>query len=197
MNYARYVSSLLTACFFSRVYALALLLALSIAFVGCDRGVEGTAASSEPAKNPEPYAFGTTVKAGKGGEFGRYAVSGWSKTEDQFTWTEGNTAVLAMHIPATEAGITLKMRANGLIHPPALPHQPVEVLVNNQKIADWTVGGVAEHSSAIPPQMVNAGGLLTITFKMPKAVAPKAVAGVNDQRVLGLCVHDFELREVF
>lgn len=196
MNYARPVSSLSTACFLPRISTLVLLLALCSGLVGCDRGTDGNAANSEQAKSSERYAFGTAVKAGTDGEFQRYAVSGWSKTEEQFTWSEGNTAVLAIRVPATEAGIALKMRANGFMHPPDLPHQPVEVLVNNQKVADWTVGEVAEHSAVIPPELLKGGGLLTITFKMPKAVSPKDIGGVDDPRVLGLCVHEFELREV-
>lgn len=46
----------------------------------------------------------------------------------------------------------------------------------------------------IPSEMVKNGGLLTFTFKMPGATSPKP-AGLEDTRVLGMCVHELENSE--
>ena len=62
-----------------------------------------------------------------------------------------------------------------LVNPEA-SYQPVEVYVNDQKVADWqVVAGPAEYSAALPQEMTSRGGLLRITLKIPKATSPKAV----------------------
>ena len=142
------------------------------------------------------YAYGTKISFAKSGRGAAHQVSGWSSPEPQFTWTEGETAVIAVRVPATDTAVALKVRASGFLNPPELATQPVEVFVNDRKIADWQVGQLAEHSAMIPTEMVKDGGLLTITFKMSKATSPKAAGVSEDPRVLGICVHEVELRKV-
>ena len=138
-------------------------------------------------------AYGTKVSFGQGGGSERYKESGWSKTEEKFTWTEGTVAALKMKVPATADSITLKIRMSGLIKEPALPFQPVEVEVNGQKIADWQVGDLSEFVAAIPHDITKKGGELTITLKTPKATSPKAL-GINpDPRILGICCLSLEI----
>ena len=158
---------------------------------GCNRSsplddAEDSGASSE-------LAYGTRVSFGQGGGSERFRESGWSKTEEKFTWTEGTVAALKMKVAATTASVTLKMRMSGLIKEPALPFQPVEVEVNGQKMADWQVGDVAEFVAAIPHDLTKKGGELTITLKIPKSTSPKALGLNADPRVLGVCCLDLEL----
>ncbi|MBA2432450.1 MAG: hypothetical protein H0V56_10115 [Chthoniobacterales bacterium] len=174
-------------CLASSVVALL----AAILLTSCGDHGGGSTAGSAPA-----YSYGTKISFATAGNAAPYRVSGWSDPEEQFTWTEGDTAVLAIRVPATEEGVALKIRANGFTNPPDLPAQPVEVSVNNRKIADWELGEVAEHSAILPPELVKEGGLLTFTFKMPKAVPPKAAGKGDDPRVLGMCVHEVEIRKV-
>jgi hypothetical protein len=85
------------------------------------------------------------------------------------------------------------MKLAGLIKEPELPFQPVEVLVNDQKVADWKVGDTADFIAAIPHDITRKGGELTITLKVPKAISPKALGLNADPRVLGICCHELEL----
>jgi hypothetical protein len=88
----------------------------------------------------------------------------------------------------------LKMKLAGLTKDPELPFQPVEVYVNDQKVADWQVAAApAEFSAAIPQEMTRSGGLLRITLKIPKAVSPKELNKSPDPRVLGISCYDLEL----
>ena len=137
-------------------------------------------------------AYGTKVGFGQGGGAERFKQSGWSKTEEKFTWTEGTAAVLKVKVPASNDSVTLKMRLAGLVKEPALPFQPVEVEINGQKMADWQVGDVAEFVAAIPHDLTKKGGELTITLKTPKATSPKALGLNADPRVLGVCCLDLE-----
>jgi hypothetical protein len=76
---------------------------------------------------------------------------------------------------------------------PELPFQPVEVYVNQQKVAAWQVAEDAEFSAAIPQEITRRGGLLTITLKIPKTTSPNALGLSADPRVLGVGCFDFQL----
>jgi hypothetical protein len=52
------------------------------------------------------------------------------------TRTQGTAAVLAMRVSPTNEPVVLKMKLAGLTKDPELPYQPVEVYVNDQKVAD-------------------------------------------------------------
>ena len=174
---------------FARWTATSLLMLL---LISCGR--EDGAGSNGSATGQ--YAYGTKISFAQAGRGAAFQASGWSTPEPQFTWTEGDTAVFTIQAPATETGVALKVRASGFMNPPELTAQPVEVLVNDRKIADWQVGPLSEHSALIPQELVKQGGLLTFTFRIPKATSPKAAGVAEDPRVLGICVHEVELRKV-
>lgn len=158
---------------------------------GCDRS--SPVDESDLSADVSELKYGTKVDFGAGGGSERLRVSGWSKTEEKFTWTEGTTAVLKMRVPAAKESVTLRMRLAGLIKEPAVPFQPVEVLVNDQKVADWQVGDTADFIAAIPHDITKKGGELTITLKVPKATSPVALGLNADPRILGICCHELQL----
>ena len=170
---------------------LALLTLLLFCLGGCNRS--DPIDDGDVSGGTAGLAYGTKVSFGQGGNSEHFKESGWSKTEEKFTWTEGTVAALKMKVPATANSITLKIRMSGLIKEPALPFQPVEVEVNGQKMADWQVGDLSEFVAAIPHDITKKGGDLTIILKTPKATSPKAL-GINpDPRILGICCMSFEL----
>jgi len=139
-------------------------------------------------------AYGTKVSFGTGGNSEPLRVSGWSGTESQMTWTEGTAAVLAMRVSPTNEPVLFKMKLAGLTKDPELPYQPVEVYVNDQKVADWQpVADPAEFSASIPQEITRRGGLLRITLKIPKATSPKALGMSADPRILGVACFDLQL----
>jgi hypothetical protein len=149
-------------------------------------GPSGTPNQSTPSSGVD-LAYGTKVTFGTGGNSEPFRVSGWSVTEAQFTWTEGASAILAMRVSPTTDHVMLKMLLAGFTRDPELPFQPVEVYINDQKVADWQVAAApAEFSAAIPQEMTRSGGLLRITLKIPKAASPKALNMSVDPRVLGV-----------
>jgi hypothetical protein len=172
---------------FNTIYPAALI-AVALSLGGCNRSdpIDDADASAE-------LAYGTKISFAQGGGSERFRESGWSKTEEKFSWTEGTTAVLKMKVPATNDSITLKMKLAGLIKEPALPFQPVEVEVNGQKLAEWQVCDLSEFTAAIPHAVTKKGGELTITLKIPKAASPKALGLNLDPRILGVCCWDLEL----
>ena len=162
-----------------------------LAMPACDNpaGTQGQPGNTIAAQ----VAYDTKINFGERGNSASIKESGWSKVEEQFTWTEGNTATLSIPIAPTEARVTLRMTVAGMIKEPEFPTHPVEVYAGDQKIADWQVGNTAPFSAPIPQELTKAGGNLKLTFKMPKAVSPKHLGKNEDPRVLGLCVVELEL----
>ncbi len=155
-------------------------------------------ASPAPAQAAAPVAgqeveYGALVDFTIGGGSEPLKVSGWSKPETGFTWTQGSTATLAARVKPTDSPVTMRFKAAGMIKPPDLPFQPVEVFVNNDKVAELQIADTAEFNVAIPQGMTKAGGLLTITFRTPKAASPKALGQNEDERVLGIRVFNLTL----
>ena len=173
------------------VATLAATLSLLLTLTSCDKPATAPSPSNTPAAPQSLYD--TPIDFGTGGTSASIKASGWSNPEEQFTWTEGNTATLVIPVLPTDAQVTLRMRLSGMIKEPEFPTHPVEVYVNDQKIADWQVGNTAPFSAPIPKELPKAGGKLTFTFKMPKAVSPKDLGKGDDLRVLGICVFDLEL----
>lgn len=151
---------------------------------------------SPPANQPASPSGGSIV--GKVVPFTRdserYRVSGWNKTEGDFAWSEGTSARLALPISADAGPLTVKMILRGLVRPPALPSQPVEVYVNNQKIADWQVADTAPFTAEIPTQLTKGETkMLNLELRIPKAASPQSLGMNNDGRILGVCCYSIEL----
>lgn len=136
---------------------------------------------------------GQPIEFGQGGGSEEFRVSGWSKTEEKFTWSEGTSAKLSLPIGNAPGALRLKVTMGGLIHPPDLPAQPVEVYVNGKKIADWQVANTAEFATTIPDDVTKSGGKADIEFRVPKATTPKSLGQNEDPRILGICVTAVEL----
>lgn len=173
--------------FISRSAALLALALISLA--GCDRS---PTAADQTARLPE-VLYGTKIVFAQGGNSEPYKNSGWSKTEEKFTWSEGTSATLRIPVSATPDTVSLKMRLAALTKAPELPFQPVEIQVNDQKIAEWQVADTSEFVAALPRELTKAGGILTIVIKTPKATSPKALGLGADPRILGICCLDLEL----
>ncbi len=169
------------------------ILFLITATVICGFGCKRHESADEPAADAPELAYGTKVIFGHGGNSEPFRESGWSKTEEKFTWTEGTGATLRMRIPATSDPITLRMKLSGLVREPVLPYQTLEVRANSQTVAEWQVSNAAEFAAQLPPAITKAGGELTITLKIPKATSPKSLGLNVDPRVLGICFLEFEL----
>jgi hypothetical protein len=150
---------------------------------------------SASSKTPAADVLGKNIEFKAGGGSENYRISGWSKTETEFTWTEGLAAKLGLPIPKGGSALTLRVTMSALIHPPELVAQPVEVYANGQKLDEWQVGGTAEFMTTVPASIRKAAETLVLEFRTPKATSPKALGVNEDPRVLGICVHSLKLTE--
>lgn len=143
----------------------------------------------------KPYTLGTKLKFGQGGDGGPFLSSGWSSPEPGHTWSDKTSALLNLQVVATDSPLTLRMQLSGLTKAPELPAQPVEVLVNDAKIADWDVASETEYVAQVPAEAVRGGGALKIELKIPQATTPKQLGLGNDERVLGVALHTLVIEQ--
>lgn len=137
---------------------------------------------------------GRQISFGQGGGSEAYRTSGWSHTEQKFTWTEGTSAKLSLPIGKESGPLNLNVAMAAFTHAPELSSQPVEVFVNGQKLAEWQVNSnTAGYYVTIPADTVKGAGTLEIEFRTPKAISPKSVGAGEDWRVLGICLTSLEL----
>ncbi|MFN2507170.1 MAG: hypothetical protein ABR589_00160 [Chthoniobacterales bacterium] len=160
-------------------------------------------AAQQPQGGPQTRAtsgqrveYDTLIEFTEGGNSDALKVSGWSIAEAGFTWTEGTAAMLSLRVPPADSPVTLKMKAAGSIKEPEVPFQPVEIDINDEKIADLQVGNTAEFSVPVPEHLTKSGGVLTIALRTPKAASPKDLGLNEDARVLGIRVFNIALSTV-
>ena len=178
------------------------ILAGSLLF-GCGPSQDAVSTANNPSPNAtsaspsialtNEYSIGNKINFSATGNSKPFKVSGWSEAESTHSWSDGTASVLAMRISPVAEPLTLKIKCAGLAKNPEVPSQPVEVFVNDQKIADWNVLELAEYSAPIPPAISKSGGLLTITLKIPKAFSPKSLGIGEDTRLLGLACMEASL----
>jgi hypothetical protein len=174
--------------FASRFAPLRLILAAAL-LAGCSRPTPPAKPKKETAQE-NAYTFGQIIRFGLGGEAERYKRGGWGDTEQAWTWTNGQSAALAFRLPeGPPQPLRLRMKIAAYIDPPWLPYQPVEVIVNNEKVADWRVADTAEHFAIIPPDAGDHEQLL-VELRTPQATAPAALRMSDDSRTLGLCAFE-------
>lgn len=127
-------------------------------------------------------------------ESDRYRISGWNKPEGNYAWSEGKSAKLALPIPADAGALTIKMTLRGLIQPPALSSQPVELYASNRKVADWQVADSGVFTAEIPAELTkSAAGTLNLELRIPKAASPHSLGMNTDGRILGVCAYSIEV----
>jgi hypothetical protein len=139
------------------------------------------------------YGLGTTIEFGKQGDAKRFCGRGWSQPEDQLTWTEGESAIMVLGVPASQP-FMLRATMAGLVKGPELPFQPTAVFANGKKIADWQVSEKKEYTAKIPG-LVTVGGELLLEFQTPKATTPKSLGINEDTRVLGVAMFTISIEK--
>jgi hypothetical protein len=165
---------------------------LVISAFGFLAGIDCAGAAQNSASPDKTYTLGTVISFAASGGAERFKGSGWSKAEPEFTWTEGKGGTFSVDVPAAEGALTLRMKLVGLIHPPEVSYQPVEVYVNGQKVADWQVAAPANFTATISKDIA-AAKKLEIELRTPKSTTPKALKMNDDTRVLGVACFEMEM----
>jgi hypothetical protein len=166
---------------------------------GCKPAAE-TETRANAVATPAPAAtvatksvVGQEIRFTTGGNSEHYRVSGWSKTEPQFTWTEGTVAKLSLPIGKPQGALKLVVMAAGFVKEPELPAQEVQVYANGEQVAEWQVGTTEVVTATIPADVASRSETLALEFRTPKAASPEQLGTAPDKRVIGLAVYHVTL----
>ena len=155
-------------------------------------------ASSTVAETPEgsAYEYGRAVTFGLGGTGSRYDLGGWDSSEGIFRSAMASPAALGFRVPPARGPLSLKVRAAVVTSGPRLQVQPVELRVNGQKLADWTVREPLQWFTAeVPPQLANAAGNLRVELATPPGVTEAANRLPRELRPHGVQLHDLVIND--
>ena len=129
------------------------------------------------------YRPGTVIRFDERDTARSYLVSGFSKNEGYFTWTQGNDAELLFELPEVPGALTLTLE-----HGVYGGKQQVEVWVNGRRIADYTATETQAYTVEIPAGTVT-GKELSLRLHLPDAVSPAEIhPDEPDTRKLALSV---------
>ena len=140
--------------------------------------------------------FGETVSFQAGSGIDSFLLDGWSGQEPNHRWTDSGCAGLQLHLSELGAkNIMLRVECLGLLLVGKLEHQFVEVLVNDNKVATWTVRKQAWHEAVVPNELIKNGDM-NVSFFISNPTAPFDGNLSDDKRKLGLCVLSIEIIEI-
>ncbi len=74
-----------------------------------------------------------------------------------------------------------------------MPYQPVEVIANGTKLADWKVGKRDDFTVTVPVELLSKKRVLKLELRMPRAASPSALGISADSRVLGICCFEVQM----
>ncbi len=138
------------------------------------------------------YKLGTEINFARGGNSANFELAGWGLTEEEYTWTDGTSALLIFKKIPLQGPLELKATLRGATSAGVL-HQPVQVLANGIKIADWRVGPQTEFVALLPESIDRSKQRLRIELRIPLAFSPKSVGLGEDVRILGVACYRLKI----
>ena len=150
-------------------------------------------ANSTALETPEgsTYTYGQAVAFGLDGTGPRYDLGGWDRSDGIFSWATAQPAALGFRVPPARGPLSLKVRAAVVSSGARLQVQPVELRVNGEKLADWTIGEPLQWFTAeLPPRLAAAGGNLRVELAEPPSISEAAARLPKELRPRGVQLHD-------
>jgi hypothetical protein len=114
--------------------------------------------------------------------------TGWSASEDGFTWTDGTQSTLRLQPPNSDGACVVRIFGWPFIVRKVLTKQEVLISVNEKQIGSCTIRDVCVIEFEIPRSMRAAGEPLEIRLTVPGAMPPNELKDTEDSRVLGFCL---------
>jgi hypothetical protein len=140
----------------------------------------------------QAYNWGSEITMSAGGNSAPYKSKGWSVEETDFTWTEGNDALLTLKGSPVTSDLEMNMDALGLVTHNL--QQPVEIKVNGRLVKTINLSGIREtYKIDIPFKYLRKDGVLFIQFHLPNAISPLELGINQDQRLLSMALFNMTL----
>jgi hypothetical protein len=144
-----------------------------------------------------PYRWGEVLHFGLNGNAQSYKAGGWSRPEDQITWSDGGRAELVLPAPSPQGSIRLRFYAAAYLKPGKMDRQRLSVSVNRRLVAELVLSDsdFRVFEIQIPRDFFDSQNRTAITFETPDSVSPRVIGDGDDLRQLGLAISWLSLSE--
>jgi hypothetical protein len=124
-----------------------------------------------------------------GGNAKRFLGAGWSGTEADFTWTEGDDSFIDFDTPAEPGTYALRMTAGSFIRKPDLPARELVMFINATDLAHFvsTESHAQFHECKFPHEAFASAPHTTLRLHHPDAMRPSDFSESADSRLLAFC----------
>jgi hypothetical protein len=124
-----------------------------------------------------------------------YLWYGWSRREVSSRWTDRGRAALVFSLPQPKGRtkLTLLIFGGPFVAPGKLDAQRVQVELNDQPIANWTISRAEPQGRAIEIPVTVLREKNVLVFRLPDAASPRTLGVSEDWRLLGFNVQWIEI----
>lgn len=136
------------------------------------------------APPPNDLVLGFT----RGGNAAQYCVAGWSTPEPTETWTLGTESRIVLPSPPHPATYVMVLKLRPMVAPGRLEAQRMRVIVNNVRVADFTIDHRTVRTCLIPWAAIKLNADVRISFVLPDAARPSDLGMGDDRRQLGIAI---------
>jgi hypothetical protein len=134
-----------------------------------------------------------SLKFGLGGNGNAWLGAGWSDPEDGFVWSLGTESLLSVPLLPAEGKLFLELEVAPFIHPPQLPHQGLEVVVNGIALTERDMAFPGTLRMEVPLQAQRGQRQLEIELFHPDATMPLQLGQGADKRRLAIQLRSLTL----
>ncbi len=157
-----------------------------------DKAAAAAAAGRPPGGGPaaglSEIGFGAT------GEARPFQVSGWSRAEQEHTWSVGPQSVLTLP-RSHDSDLMLGLQVLPYVHPSHIAAQRLSVIVNGIEIVTFTVTTPSFLQCPVPASVLRRRDPVEVIFRHPDAARPSAVPShSSDSRELAFAFQRVSLR---
>lgn len=157
---------------------------------GQDRRVLGMAVKSMVLRKAKKSDYRQNINFGQTGTASNYMISGWSVTEKESTWTDGNSALLKIPIHAIQGDLLLRIKFCPMIIE-GRNRQRIAVTINGHTLANWQCDkNIGREESIVIPAKLISESFLEVRFDLPDAVTPRDLGIGDDNRKLGIALYN-------
>jgi hypothetical protein len=146
------------------------------------------AGGTEESVDGQPMAPVLRLNFGRGGSGVGGLGAGWSRPEADHVWSNAHECQFTLP-PLGEPGrYRVWLTGSTFTSSDRLPAQRLTVLAGGAELGSVALRRAAVLSFDIPQAVVETGGPVTLTLRLPDAARPRDVAGNKDDRLLGFCL---------
>jgi hypothetical protein len=123
-------------------------------------------------------------------------VSGWSRPEENHTWTIGTESILRLNYEPGDGDLQIEFGLVPFVANPRPTSQRLQVFVDNRLVCSENLDGPTWLGFRLARKTFAQTGVLTMQLLCPDATSPASISDSGDARQLGFSFRDVLIRNV-